>query len=982
MEEVQEVLERPRAARPNDMTIEERNFNAALILLESVIQRKPGFGSKTRPEIKNIIAKTLELSLNRAIVRERLARNVDIWMRLEKIFSLAIPLLASRSTRESYSEAPAQNMVETPESATLILKNYESLVEDLNYLNTLLVISRNMLAIKQTAQEICHAVHFNNAIHRLIILCVTVTSKGYDGENVNEHDRGRLNEVSELYKKLLVTSLQHTHNWTMGNDRFKMSFWFDMLFDNDLHNDPIHELPQDDLRVDIVYKEVANWMFRHSERDRVAAGLLDKYSAEVELGCTPGPLPRREVPPNSPDSPVESEDEFEKDGEDARISTAPVWKPELEHDKYEQDRLYARVSHEIDIWWKRVRDANYEGWVVQMETVESAKQRAEDCKNTAMHRYIPRGHDADQYDHDEQYDEPAGDDTSIQANAEDRSDLDENGEEGEEEEEEEDDDSYVEGPLRGLLTEIPNILDTKQIEALHMTVKACIVDSMGSGLTAAGENLQKTRCKMFLALDCGKNLLREMLVFIAVWEQTDQQFIFQITAQIIESFHHNALLPYAWNSLRILKDIVSPAQTVLLRLINYMFRARKDSPIYDDPRDYSRDAKLIHFLYNYFRCRVVPDCIALMYAQAQIRTNAAHASDFPVDLWDMERAKDGLSQYLDFISVIADIPEMRHLLIDWDATYELVALLKALEQGVARKALVPSPGSGTSGDRSYSAEDPADNGHPRPTLPPLHDTPFKFPWAGIKIQILIILTSLVAPSNKNRQGPGNPTVQKQLLDHGGIMPLLNCCVYDGHNEYLKERATLCIKFVMEGCEEAQKFVRELVPIRQAQAQAQSQAATQPGQIQTQLPTRNKADVQDAQQARPAANGETPSSTEPVPEAGTRNAIIDQLAKMAADGKVAIAERTRNGMDEAEATAEVQRSLKLAEDMVKSLQNMDMDEETRAKIAEAVKKMDEKASSNSGGSSKMTFSSQNQVVTLSSDEDDSGIEGAQEDAGIH
>src|SRR6202041_2801511 len=97
---------------------------------------------------------------------------------------------------------------------------------------------------------------------------------------------------------------------------------------------------------------------------------------------------------------------------------------------------------------------------------------------------------------------------------------------------------------------------------------------------------------------------------------------------------------------------------------------------------------------------------------------------------------------------------------------------------------------------------------------------------GIKIQILIILTSLVSPTNARRNGPGNPIVQKQLLDRQGIMSLLNCCVYDGHNEYLKERATLTIKYVMEGCEEAQKFVRDLVPIKQAQAQAQAQAAAQ------------------------------------------------------------------------------------------------------------------------------------------------------------
>lgn len=601
-----------------------------------------------------------------------------------------------------------------------------------------------------------------------------------------------------------------------------------MLFDDDLRNDAVQELPPDNLDVQKVFDEVKNWLERHSEGEKRALELLDKYSADVALGNTPGPLYRRRLllSGNEPEKPRRTDE-----------STSPIWMPDLE-DKFEQDRLYARVSHEIDVWWKRVRDANYEGWVVPMESVDGAISRTESCKANAMNRYM---HGDDQkYDDEEAYDEQAEeDDGGEEDDIDGRSTAGENGDdEGDDEEEEEDDDdeSYAEGPLRGLLTEIPNILDTKQIEALHMTVKACVVDSMGSGLTPAGENLQKTRCKMFLALDCGKNLLREMLVFIAVWEQNDQQFIFQITAQIIESFHHNALLPYAWNSLRIMKDIVSPAQTVLLRLINYMFRARKDSPIYDDLRDYNRDAKLIHFLYNYFRCRVVPDCIALIHAQAEIRQDKRPPGDFPVDLWDMERAKDGLSQYLDFISVIAEIQEMRPLLIEWEVVYELVVLLKALEAGVARKSLddrqLPPNYRGATGSTATGGQYPnPPAAAPHPNIPPMHDTPHKFPWAGIKVQILIILTSLVAPTNARRNGPGNPIVQKQLLEREGIMPLLNCCVYDGHNEYLKERATLAIKFVMEGCEEAQKYVRELVPVKQAQGaqtqQVHAQAQAQP-----------------------------------------------------------------------------------------------------------------------------------------------------------
>jgi hypothetical protein len=608
----------------------------------------------------------------------------------------------------------------------------------------------------------------------------------------------------------------------MGNDRFKMSFWFEMLFDDEMKNDAIHELPPDNLNVEKVYQEVRNWLSRHNKRDPLAATLLDRYESEVPSGYTPGPLPEPE------DTAVHANTEE---------STTPVWKPDLE-DKYEQDRIYARVSHEIDIWWRKVRDANFEGWVVAMETVEGAQERAAACKENAMHRYMPRGQDHDHYEHEEQYEPTQGNESVTNDEIDDRSIQEDN---GEEEEEEEDDDSYVEGPLRGLLTEIPNILDTKQIEALHMTVKACIVDSMGSGLTPAGENLQKTRCKMFLALDCGKNLLRELLVFIAVWEQTDQQFIFQITAQIIESFHHNALLPYAWNSLRILKDIVSPAQTVLLRLINYMFRARKDSPIYDDLKDYNRDAKLIHFLYNYFRCRVVPDCLALIHAQAQIRQNKRQSGDFPVDLWDMERAKDGLSQYLDFISVIAEIPEMRHLLVEWETVYELVSLLKALDAGVARKGLdeMPLPNQARRAPPPQNTTVPPGSSGPyyaeQPSAPHPHDTPHKFAWTGIKIQILIILTSLMAPNNARRNGPGNPIVQKQLLAHDGVISLLQCLNYDGNNEYIKERATMAIKFLMEGCKEAQDFVKEYVPLQKAKADAAAKARDE-----AQLSSRNPA----------------------------------------------------------------------------------------------------------------------------------------------
>jgi palmitoyltransferase len=119
-------------------------------------------------------------------------------MRLQNIFMLAVGTLGRRSLREAYHEHGAPVVQDAPENSSLILKYHDELVQDLHFLNNLLVISRNMLAIKETAQEICTAVCFDKAVREIITLCVNVTSKGYDGENVDEANRAKLNEVTEL----------------------------------------------------------------------------------------------------------------------------------------------------------------------------------------------------------------------------------------------------------------------------------------------------------------------------------------------------------------------------------------------------------------------------------------------------------------------------------------------------------------------------------------------------------------------------------------------------------------------------------------------------------------------------------------------------------------------------------------------------------------------------------------------------------------
>ncbi|KAK2929851.1 Ataxin-10 domain [Fusarium oxysporum f. sp. vasinfectum] len=742
-----------------DETIEERCFAAALVCLEGHYTQSPPMGPQTAAKVSSMITKTLEKTHTIRKAREAISRNVAIWIWLTRIFAAAIPSLTTRSVGPLSSLNDPEKGVTPQESTALIVMNHATIKEDIATLIKLMHIARNLLvnAEPEVPQDICAAVHFDQMVYQTIILCVNVTSKGYDGEILDENQRLKLGDVTELYKKLLVTSLQQAHNWTAKHDRNKMSFWFDVLFDDDgALSGPEESLGDGSgFRPDVAKRQVQHWLDRNSKLCDTARKLLKDY-AQNQASRPPGnlapirPLAWNWLPDGSVDVPGDVANTEEK--------INPVWKPD-ETDKFEQDRAYGRVSREVDTWWLNARDPNYEEWLVLMPSVEFAQSRLEHCRNNLVHRYA----------------HSCGTDHSPPPGVVEEEELSEHEH----------------------CHHLPNILDPKQIEALHMIVKSCILDNAGSGLTRAGENLQKTRCRMFLALDCGKSLLREMLVFIAVWEKDEQSLIFQVTTQIVEALHHSALIPYAWNSLRIPKDIISPAQTVLLRLVNHMFRARINNSASQETKDNSRDIKLVHFFLSFFRSQ---NC---------------DPSEFPVDSWDMERAKDGLAQYLDFLTTVAEMLDTRAKLIEWEAIYDLITILTGLEAGVPKKPLIElpkrSPRNDSDGnpmvERPYAAAD--DGLPPSPPPPPLQEPAHKFPWSGIKGQIFTIIATLLQPP-QGQSSPGNPDVQMQMVKYNGIVPLLNCCAYDDHNPYAKERVTICLKWLLDGCEAANNFFRELV----------------------------------------------------------------------------------------------------------------------------------------------------------------------------
>ncbi|CAN8098443.1 unnamed protein product [Discula destructiva] len=799
------------------LTIEERCLSAALICLEGHYTDNPPMGPLTHEKVVRLVSTSLEKTHASKDVRESLSRNVAIWIWITRIFAAAIPNLTTRSVGPLASLNDPDKGVTPQESTALIIKNYQGLKDDLQILNKLMHIARNMLVTSEpeVPQDISAAVHFDQMVYQTIILCVNVTSKGYDGETLDDPSRLRLNEITDLYKKIMVTALQQAHNWTAKNDRNKMAFWFDVLFDEDASLDDPQDGMGDGLgfRVDVAKTEVQNWLERNSTMCENARQLLRKYVAdEARTKRPPGPLaPIHPLAWNwLPEGSVKVRVDDLKNLQ--RSESQPA--PNDEADKFEQDRRYGRVSREVDIWWEKAKDPNHDA-MGPVPSVEFAQRRTETCKVNLVERYTQQYRSDDQDRPDSAQDE--GQETEYADEGENpvpEEYSEEYVDDMAEDEDVDDDESYGEGPMTGLLTEVPNILDPKQIEALHMIIKSNILCAAGSGLTAAGENLQQTRCKMFLALDCGKSLLREMLVFIAVWDQEPSSTIFQITSQIVEAIHSCELIPYAWNNLRIPKDIVSPAQTILLRLINHMFKSRIKTTAADETQEPLQAVKLVHNFFSHFRSRIVPECVALMRLQADIKKNQMDPADFPVDNWDMERAKDGLVQFLEFLKTVSEDFEMRGRLIEWEAMYDLIMLLQSLEDGVAKKPLVDPPSRS-----QHRPMEPSNNGlydanappPPPPPHPNIRETPAAhlFPWAGTKGSILEIISTLLQPP-PGRTSPGNPTVQNQIVRNNGIVALLNCCTYDDHNRFARERVQLCLKWLMDGSDAANKFLRELV----------------------------------------------------------------------------------------------------------------------------------------------------------------------------
>lgn len=103
--------------------------------------------------------------------------NLQHWKDMNQTFALALPVLEFQSLASDDLQTAA------PSSASALMAlNHDTLMKDLERLNDILIIARNVLATTVKVQNLAGESLLDQQILKLIDLCVRVTARGYDGD--------------------------------------------------------------------------------------------------------------------------------------------------------------------------------------------------------------------------------------------------------------------------------------------------------------------------------------------------------------------------------------------------------------------------------------------------------------------------------------------------------------------------------------------------------------------------------------------------------------------------------------------------------------------------------------------------------------------------------------------------------------------------------------------------------------------------------
>ena len=793
------------------------------------------------------------------------------------LFAYALPVLEEQSFAKPDSLMGDFN----GSCSNVIAMNHTTLMQDLERLNDILTIARNMLATTTRAQNLAAEAGFDQQVLKLVDICVRVTARGFDGEvgrsetqwasavgsckssQTNSYCFGPMLMLSWADKKLLITCLQFLHNLVMHNEHRKLLLWLD-LFGNSKSSDPYSTVNIDtgeasdnaiqqkefsirtrdgvpsheDLNLALTTlgsTEDLKRFFKTPEAGHLASEVLKTVDGFVNmtLGQHKKPAPR------------EPQDEGAEAAKEPGAASSSIDPSAIQSQK--QSWNWANLPDSILYSDPRGSEIQEDDTRIG-RSPQSAAETLKEAKDQLMARLqdpspFPTG-GAEREQHD--LSENNGDRRVADEGDAPGSDVAADGSVDDDDDDESDDDYHGPGDQeRGLLTDIPLVLGPQEIEALPMIIQAGIGNNVSAPLGLGVkdlQNMQAVRCNILLAQETGRNLLRELLIFIAAWDLQEDEFYFKLMVQIMEAILQNGLMPFAYQTFSEVKDIVSPAQSIVIKILTQIFRKKQgllpvagaSAPAASTPRRKlpSRvDLLVVRYIFTIFRQSIIPETCALIYLQGQIRAGAALPEDFPLNLWDMERVYEGVYQFLEFFAVLTESEDWKDLLVKWEIVSELITLLRELDASIPKAPLsqiskdtVNAEGKARAGGAENGQDsvplplaverpyDPVTESPPNdynagsvPNSPSQaldNQEPAEFEWRNLKKLVVLVLSSLVWKS---------PTVQNQIRQYGGVEMILNCCNFDANNPYIREHAIMCLRFLLEGSKENQAIVNELEP---------------------------------------------------------------------------------------------------------------------------------------------------------------------------
>ena len=156
---------------------EDKGLELVLISTQSLFKSRKAL-TETCFDFTMRMCKTLVRRTNNSeLVRNVIGMNALQWKDMNEVFALAIPILEA----QSFAVEDPQTGI-PPSSSALMAMNHDILMKDLERLNDILLVARNVLASTYDVQNLAGESLLDQQVLKLIDLCVRVTARGYDGD--------------------------------------------------------------------------------------------------------------------------------------------------------------------------------------------------------------------------------------------------------------------------------------------------------------------------------------------------------------------------------------------------------------------------------------------------------------------------------------------------------------------------------------------------------------------------------------------------------------------------------------------------------------------------------------------------------------------------------------------------------------------------------------------------------------------------------